>query len=166
MGLQLGNDLLELGPGLPRLSRRTHTTDYCERAQSISGNFAIVWLVRAEENVGRLYLAVRLWHEREGSVLVCILLTTANMNRPSHRNFDSRDGRPDNLTTPQQIKELRYPNVRSLPCWAGIVTSLVGNFVEDQIQATAASSGITFWVAWVIAGHDVLRGWVTAASDS
>ncbi|PYS14000.1 MAG: hypothetical protein DMG15_09435 [Acidobacteria bacterium] len=47
-----------------------------------------------------------------------------------------------------------------------IVTSLVRNFVEDQIQATAASSGITFWVAWVIAGHDVLRGWVTAASDS
>ena len=122
MGLQLGNDLLELGPGLPRLSRRTHTTDYCERAQSISGNFAIVWLVsRAEENVGRLYMAVRLWHEGEGSVLVCILLTTANMNRPSHRNFDSRGGRSDNVTIPQQIKELRYTRMFGLcRAWARV----------------------------------------------
>src|SRR5438128_204610 len=77
--------------------------------------------------------------ERRGvKVRGCAFCDHFKRNCPSHRNFDSRDGRPDNLTTPQQIKELRYPNVRSLPCWAGIVTSLVRNFVEDQIQATAA----------------------------
>src|SRR5437016_9426533 len=68
MGLQLGNDLLEPGAGLHWRRGRPYPTDYGERAQSIPRNFAIGWVVSGAENVGRLFMVVRLWHEREGHV--------------------------------------------------------------------------------------------------
>jgi len=38
-----------------------------------------------------------------------------------------------------------------------IVASLLRNFIESEIQPTGAATGILFWVAWVIAGHDILQ---------